>query len=45
MDKTIRISSELHKKIKDCAKKEKRTLKTILEISVAQHLQKKVLEK
>ena len=45
MDKSIRMSSELWKKIKACANKEKRTLKAILEISVCQYLQKKVLER
>lgn len=40
MDKQIRISQELHKKIKDCAKKEKRTLKAILELAVKEYSKK-----
>lgn len=45
MDKSVRMSSELWKKIKTCATKEKRTLKMVLEIAVCRYLQKKVLEK
>lgn len=45
MNESIKISSELYKKVKECAKKEKRTLKATLEIAVAHYLQEKVLEK
>ena len=45
MERSIRISDAVYKKIKACAKEEKRTLKMILEISVCQYLQKKVVEK
>ena len=44
MDISIKISPETYKKIRTCAKKERRTLKTILEIAVCQYLQKKILE-
>lgn len=45
MNRSIKISEHIYKKIKACANKEKRTLKAILEISVCQYLQKKVLER
>lgn len=44
MNRSIKISDAVYKKIRTCAKQEKRTLKMILEIAVAQYLQKKILE-
>ena len=45
MYRTMRVSDEVYKKIKACAKQEKRTLKTILEIAIVNYLQKRILEK
>jgi predicted transcriptional regulator len=45
MERSIRISDAVYKQIKTCAKEEKRTLKMLLEIAVAQYLQKKILER
>jgi len=45
MDVMIRLSSEIHKQVKICANKEKRTIKATIEIAVAQYLQKQILEK
>ena len=45
MDKTIKISDVVYKRIRVRAKKEKRSLKMIVEIAVCNYLQKKVSEK
>lgn len=42
-DISIKISSELYRQVKACAKKEWRTIKGVLEIAIAQYLQKNIL--
>ena len=42
IERSIRIDDTVYDKIKACAKEEKRTLKTIIEICVCQYLQRKI---
>ena len=44
MSVTIRIEKNILRRIKACAKKEKRSLKAVLELAVVHYLQKRVLE-
>lgn len=45
MERSIKINDSTLKKIKTCARKEKRSMKAVLEIAAINYLQKKILER